>query len=1186
MYLKSIELLGFKSFADKTILTFEPGIIAVVGPNGSGKSNIADAVRWVMGEISAKNLRGGKMEDVIFSGTHSRKPVNFAEVSLTLDNSDKVFPLDFSEVTVTRRVYRSGESEYYINRAQCRLKDIHELFMDTGLGRNGYSIIGQGEIGDIISSKSEDRRGIFEEAAGIAKYRHRKEEAERKLAHTQENLVRIGDIVHELSSQLEPLCQQSEKAKKYLRLREELKVLEINIALREIDKNKKLQEEISENFSLVTEELESLKAATAEQEAELERLGILLEEHDQKIEQARGAYAKAESEVASYIREIEVLKANAEANRQMAKRLESDAAQIEESLCSLNEAKKEILDQLAAKRLAHDKEQAKMSELSAQSAELNEKIAKKNERLDQIKADIIEKLNDAASLKTKTTSLETIKQNFVQRRQALEMQLGSADDEKKRIDELLVKAREQIAKIGQAVKEKTDARKKIQTRQNEMQSEAKKIEEKIKNTEMEYHRKLSRLQMLREMEKEFEGFNRSVKTVLSAWKAGKLSGVHGALSALLDVSSEYVVAIEVALGAALQYVVVDEESDAKAAIELLKRQNKGRVTFLPISSVKGRLLDGVDEIKKQKGYIGIASEVISCDKKYDGIVKNLLGRTVLIDNMDNAIAMSKRFSYRFRIVTLDGEVLNAGGAITGGSVNRATGLLSRADELKRLKDQTETLKKSIEQLRASINGISEEQKTLLSKAIALDNEISALEREQVREQANLEHARQLMEALSKSKESMQRELEQIEKQIYDTNEQIARAINDTTKDEFEIESAKAEAAGYEQELSSLMQEKERLNLSITHQSIQKNSIEKDIASLNLRMQETQSRIDAAESEAKAKRAEIESINAQNQKIVDDISKKSSLANQVQDKMAELSGLIDRLNGERSEAQRRIKEKSPSLKDYRERLFAIKEEQNRLENRRTKAQMEIDNISARLWEDYEITYTTAQEYKKDIASISGASRKASELKKQIRELGNINIDAIEEYKSVRERFDFLTGQINDLTEAKEDLEKLISEIQAKMKKQFEKQFSIIQKHFSEVFVRLFGGGQAQLRLTDPSDVLQSGVEIDVQPPGKKLRGLAPLSGGEKALCAIALLFAILKARPAPFCVFDEIEAALDEPNVYRFADYLKEYSRTTQFIIVTHRRGTMEAASLLYGVTMQERGVSKLLRLELEEAKKL
>lgn len=1186
MYLKSIELCGFKSFADKTVLSFEPGVTAVVGPNGSGKSNVSDAIRWVMGEMSAKNLRGGKMEDVIFAGTQKRKPVGFAEVTLILDNSDKTFALDFSEVSVTRRVYRSGESEYFINRASCRLRDIHELFMDTGLGRDGYSIISQGKIDEIISNKSEERRGIFDEAAGISKFRHRKEEAERKLMHTQDNLVRIGDIVAELSGQLEPLAAQSEKAKTYLKLREELKVLEVNVALLSIDKNKKSLEEIAEKFEIVTRELTGLQTSCDQLDAEAEELAALAQKLEAEMEAGREELNRSQLSVQSLTGETELIRAGIESNRQMAARLAEDAAKVEERAAHAAEMRGQIEAELGEVRGREAEARSQMAALREESAALEASVAQGNQLLDALKADIIEKMNDISVSKTKTASLETFKQSFLERRGALEAELSGIGGEAGRVAELLEAARDGLTAAQQKTEAKRAARAEQAAALEALSSQAAELAAERNSLSGEYNKKASRLHMLREMEKDYEGFYHSVKSVLGASAKGALGGVHGALSSLLDVSGRYVTAIEVALGGALQNVVVETEHDAKAAIEYLKRQRAGRVTFLPVSSVKGRRIDGLAEIQRQQGFVGVASDLIDYDKKYGGIVESLLGRTVVADGIDNAIAMSRRFGYRFRVVTLEGEVLAAGGAMTGGSMGKSTGLLSRADEIKRLEALSAALDGKLRELEERAQAAQAKQGALAEALAQTDEELAQIERDCVRLQADCEHAEALYGAAEKSRAAILSELEQIELQIHDTNEQIAEMINRTTKDEFDIEAAKAQAAEREAGFGSLTEARAALSERMTAQSVALNSLQKDVVSLELRAAEAAELAASARTEAEAKRAEAAAVEEKNAQLLAQIACKNEQIAAERARTGELSQRLEQMGARRAEAQRQAREKTAAGREQRERVYALKEEQNRVDNRRVKAELELENISARLWEDYEITYTTALEYVRDIGPTGAANRRIGELKGSIRGLGNVNVDAIEEYKSVRERYDFLSAQAEDLTQAKRSLQKLIEEMQQTMKKQFSEQFAIIGKHFSEVFIELFGGGRAGVRLTNPDDVLGSGIEIEAQPPGKKLQSLGLLSGGEKAFCAIALLFAILRVRPAPFCVLDEIEAALDEPNVYRFADYLKQYSSGTQFIIITHRRGTMEAAQLLYGVTMQERGVSKLLALQIDDVENL
>lgn len=1188
MYLKSIELSGFKSFADKTILSFEPGITAVVGPNGSGKSNISDAIRWVMGETSAKNLRGGKMEDVIFSGTQKRKPVNIAEVSLTLDNADRELALDYSEVTVSRRVYRSGESEYYINKTQCRLKDIYELFMDTGVGRDGYSIISQGKVDEIISSKSEDRRSIFEEAAGISKYRHRKDEAQRKLGHTQDNLVRLGDIVNELSGQIQPLFNQSEKAKKYLNLREQIKVLEVNIAVESIDKNRKNLEEITKNFNMVTQELEHIKESSVDLEDEIERLGQMAAQYEQQLMQSRDMTANTEIEIKGYAGEVEVLKSSIEANQNMMEHISNDVKRAAERAAELKSAYQELESQLNAQREKYIKAQQNMAQLNAQSDEFNDALTNGNEVINAHKSDMIEKMNGIAVAKANIKSLETFKNSFIERRSTLEKDTLSIDAE---ISAIGAQTQVIVQKIGETQKEYQEqaaSRAGTATNLAAAKEQTHSLSQQLDTVNITYNQKSSRLHMLCDMEKDFEGFAHSVKSVLTAWKGGKLAGlrIHGALSGLMDVKKEYVVAVEIALGGALQNVVVESEADAKAAIEFLKQQRAGRVTFLPISAVNGRIIDGLNEVKSQKGYIGVASEVIDYDKKYDGIVKSLLGRTVLVDNIDNAIAISRKFGYRFRVVTLDGEVLNAGGAMSGGSVNKTTGLLSRANDIKALEGEVLQLQSQINTLKSSMQKHQQSQLSAEEQLASMDEKMRTTEQELVRLRSDAEHSSVLGDAAKRSKDALQAELAQIVEQINSTDSEITHGIDQIARDEQDVEHVKSIIEEKEEGFAALSQKREEISTLVTEHSVMLNSIQKDISALEHRMHETNTQLDAVNRDIALKEANIGELETKSRQILQKIQQKNDQIDSANLQAEQMRAAADELSQERTQVQQQAKELSAQGKDSRERIYALKEEQNRIDNRRTKAEMELENITNRLWDDYEITYTTAQEYKKDIGSISAAAKQAGELKSEIRDLGNVNVDAIEEYKSVKERYDFLSGQVDDLTDAKENLEKLIAGIQEKMQKQFAEQFLIIAEQFSSVFTRLFGGGKAALRLSQPDNVLESGVEIDAQPPGKKLQNLTLLSGGEKAFTAIALLFALLNVRPTPFCVLDEIEAALDEPNVYRFGDYLRDYSKNTQFIMVSHRRGTMEAADLLYGVTMQEQGVSKLLALKIEDVDRL
>ncbi len=1188
MYLKGIELTGFKSFADKTKLTFEPGITSVVGPNGSGKSNISDAIRWVMGEMSAKSLRGSNMQDVIFAGTQTRKPLGFAQVSLTLDNSDRALDIDYSEVTVTRRVYRSGESEYSINGTSCRLRDIHELFMDTGLGRDGYSIIGQGKVNEIISGKADERRYIFDEAAGISKFRHRKDEAERKLFHTQDNLVRINDIVSELSSQLEPLLKQSQKARKYLDLREEMKKLELNVFMQTVDKLKVDMTQTDEKFRLVTDQLLKVESENEKGDEQTNKLNELADSFDAQIEQKHAESAECEVTIKGILGNIELLNSNIESSEKLIERIESEIELHNNKIDEICDLSKVLAEEKESKQNELEELSKKADELQAVLEQLSQNVSDRLQSINALKAEVIERLNDVSAQKSNLASLEAFKKSFIQRREAIEIEKESMGTQLGELEEQLSKSEEEYKKAQVRVSEGKEALSVLEKQADEIGKKTSSLKAEIENKNSSLSKGLSQLNMLREMERDFEGFAKSVKGVLTAHEQGRLGGakIYGALSSLVNVEKKYVTAIEALLGGALQNVVVESEDDAKIAIDYLKTNHMGRVTFLPVSSVSGRELDNKKEISAHKGYVGIASELVESNARYKGIIQSLLGRCVVVDSMDNAISMSKKFGYKFRVATLDGELFNAGGSITGGSMNKSTGILSRASQIKTLEQNTAKEKKELDVLNRQNSELEKSLEAVLAQIKGTDVLVRTAEQEAVRAGAQLEHVKQSVEAKKQSGVSMESELVVLNEQISDTNEQLATLINAITKDEFEIEGKNEQAQKAEEELLALEQEKNEAQDNISEQNIILMGMKKDISTYEYRISECEAQTTDIKAQIESKKNDISEITAKNEDTRAAILENEKKIQEEKEKSEQINAQISELVDERDKTRARVRETLDENKQIRETMYALKEEQNRIDNKRMKIEAELDTISAKMWEEYEVTYISAKEYETDIGSVSAAKSRVSELKGSIRALGNVNVDAIEEYANVRERYDFLSTQQKDLQEAKQSLEKLIESIQEKMKVQFKAQFEIINSKFSATFSELFGGGRAELRLTDPGDILGSGVEIDAQPPGKKLQNLSLLSGGEMAFTAIALLFAILKVRPTPFCVLDEIEAALDESNVYRFSDYVRKYSDKTQFVLVTHRRGTMEAADLLYGVTMQEKGVSKLLTLKLDEALKI
>jgi len=1185
MYLKSLEIHGFKSFADKITIEFGEGITSIVGPNGSGKSNISDAVRWVMGEQSVKSLRGSKMEDVIFAGTQSRKPLGFAEVSLTIDNSDMALPIECSEVTVTRRVYRSGESEYFINKSMCRLKDIHELFMDTGLGKDGYSIIGQGKIDEILSTKSEDRRLIFEEAAGITKYRYRKEEAGKKLELTQENLTRLKDIINELEMQIGPLQQQSEKARKYLDLREELKVLEVNVFLDLIERLKKSLDEVTEQYENINSQLRQDEMLLQTMENDLEHLYHQAKDCDTSIEQIRNMIHENKTNQEKAKNDINLLENNIKYNLELMDKINTEIYNIINKISMLDDEiheKQVVIEEL---KTFYKCLKDNIQELEKRNQTIMDAIEAENNDIEALKSEIIEKMNKVSELKVKQNSLKVLENNFLSRKEIINNEITTKKGQLIELNNRIMNLKEECNQKQKEILCKKDAL-------NELRSSRVQVHNQYENLNAEknrlislYKEKSSKKTLLEEMEKDYEGYSKSVKSILLEWQNGELKhlNIHGPVSQLIRVPQKYVTAIEIALGAAMQNIVVDSEQDAKSAIEFLKRGHLGRATFLPISSVHGKILDDPnDRIKSFPGYLGIASELVSYDPLYSGIINSVLGRVVVVENIDVGISMAKKFGYQFRIVTLEGDVLNPGGSLSGGSINKVSSFLSRANEI-------EALDKESRQIQKTVTEVSSEIETTLSKLKDIDNKITVeeqclkeMEGMIIKAESDLKHNMSLKENTETELQTLTNEEIQIDEQIRDLRNEIAFIIEDIIQLEKTVKSTEQLVMDKQASYKNVLETKEKLSEEVMEKKMQLNSMAKDldlyterIAAFEKEKQELLQNKTQKEEEGKFLQEKNVAMNAQ-------ISKKKQIIKCLEEKANTLDAELQKKLDIKKETESNIGQCQLDIKQQRERILVTQEEHRRLENKKTRIELELENSINKLWEEYELTFTTASEYKKDIGNILQAQKRINHIKNEIKALGNINIDAIEEYKNVKERLEFLNAQRNDLEEAKASLIKIIDDMVALMKKQFAEQFKIINTCFNEVFVELFGGGKAELKLTSPENILESGVEIEVQPPGKKLQNLMLLSGGEKAFTAIALLFAILKVRPTPFCILDEIEAALDDVNVYRFAQYLKQFSKKTQFIIVTHRRGTMEAADVLYGVTMQEQGVSKLLSLKIDE----
>ena len=1185
MYLKALEIQGFKSFPDKTVLNFGEDITAIVGPNGSGKSNVSDAIRWVMGEQSSKSLRGAKMEDVIFGGTEKRSQMGFAQVTLVLDNTEHIFPrMEESEVAVTRRYYRSGESEYYINKQSVRLRDVNELFMDTGMGREGYSIVGQGKIDEILSVKSADRREIFEEAAGISKFRHRKEETERKLERTEENLVRINDKIAELELQVGPLRSQAEKAKKYLILRDELRTLEISVWLENLDKIKTDSIKLNTDYALAQQELERANAALDELYAASEQFAEKAHANDMEQERLRTECAELDAKRSEEDAAVAVLRTGIEHNRASIERVENDLRDQSgraESLTAQIAAKHARIEELAAQTAELEEE---LRAFLAQAEELARTAGEAGSEVEALRAKEALAASDAADCRADVSAMNAGLAELAERRAALEAESESVDGqltEKRRAASASRRALEEAQEEADAVR-------------NIISGHTLKMEGRVKREEtarqksidltMEKNNLDSRIHLLSEMEKEYEGFNKAVRLIMQAAEKNALRGVHGPVANLMTTDKRYAVAIEIALGAGMQNVVVDREEDAKSAINFLKQRDGGRATFLPLTAIRGDVLREAG-VEREYGYVGVASQLVQFDQRYAEIFNNLLGRTVVVEDMDCGIAIARKYSNRFRIVTLDGQVLNRGGSMTGGSVSRSAGILSRANELKELTARREAL---TEKLDAALREADEAKRDLNAAQYELD---VAREQQRGAEDAVLRLTGEkkqydmLLESLRARESDIAAELESITARTAELKKAAAAREEEIKKHEAEAARCRAESEEKLAGQNELQRDSAHLGDEIAARkstlagfTAERETTERALGDLETLAQQMRGDEDGRRALIEDYRAKIK---AAEEEIAQHDAVTASLRADAEKRRAELAELAEAkltLEGERSANDRRYRE-------CNELLSQTQAAAGRLEQKRVTAAMEEKQILDKLWESYELSHSAAQEQRIELESVPKASRRINELKREINGLGNVNVGAIEEFDRVNTRYTYLTGQRDDVEKAKEELLGVIENITSEMTVIFKEQFALIRESFQETFLELFGGGKATLELEDENAVLDCGIEIKVQPPGKALKTLSLLSGGEKAFVAIALYFAILKVHPTPFCVMDEIEAALDEPNVIRVAHYMRRICDKTQFIVITHRRGTMEAADVLYGVTMQERGVSKVLTINMNDMAK-
>lgn len=1186
MFLKALEMQGFKSFPDKTVLEFNKGVTAVVGPNGSGKSNISDAVRWVLGEQSTKNLRGSKMEDVIFDGTDIRKAKGFAEVTLRLDNKDRTLQNDNDEVSVTRRYFRSGESEYLINGESSRLRDINELFMDTGLGRDGYSIVGQGRIADMVSSKTGDRREMLEEAAGISHFRYRRADATKRLKQAEENLVRLRDILTELETRVGPLKTQSEKAQKFIVLAEERKDLEIGIWLNTIDRtNDRLREQdhkisTSEvNYKQAEDELVAIEEKIDSAAQEIKNINI-------KIEEIRAQSSVSDEQISALETQLKVEENSILHNNETIERLKKDKSDENETEQHLDERirdAEQAIEQAKAQVTALENE---MSELTAREESFKSDNAIFSDMAQKLSAETsafsVELADCRVLSETANSSVEEIKNRI----SAIDSTLGGRQEvylkykkSHEQAQEALKKCEDEINSINNSIDGYT-------LRLESRGKKASDCESLLFEKERELHKTEDRIRILFDLEKSMEGYSGAIKAVIREQQRGALRGIHGPLSQLITVKDKYSTAIETALGAAVQNIVTETESDAKRAINFLKTSHSGRATFLPISAIKGRALTekGLDD---EFGYVNMASELVETDSKYREIIKSLLGRTVVCDDLDCAVAIAKKYTYRFKIVTLDGQVINAGGSMTGGSRTQNAGILSRGNEIEKLTKGLEAMKNEMASLQSDFKQLSEDKAAALADLEGAQGDLLRKNEEKIRLQGDLKLAKEQLDTVSGGVGELAEEKQTLQKRIDTITENAANAVVRVKELNELIAKNESELEKLTGDRENIVAMREELSEKASQLSLKIMSLNKDIETNTDTLVHLNARKQGHTGKAEVLDSEIARINEKNEQLsqnienlslnIEELKKGSSASRQ------EIDALIESRDGyEKQQSDLRLLERSKTVE--REQLG---NELARLEEKKVAMRKEYDELSAKLYDEYQLTRREAAALDIKIDDYQQAGKRLSELKAQIKALGSVNVSAIDEYKEVSERYEFMSKQIADVEKSKNELNKLIYDLTGKMAAQFRESFNKINAHFGETFSELFGGGKAELRLENELDLLECDIEIKVQPPGKNVKNIDLLSGGEKAISAIALLFAILKVTPAPFCIFDEVEAALDDVNVSRYASYVRRMTKNTQFILISHRRGTMEEADVLYGVTMQEKGVSKLLELKTAEmAKKL
>ena len=1187
MYLKRIEIQGFKSFAEKIGMDFERGVTCIVGPNGSGKSNISDCIRWVLGEQSAKSLRGGKMEDVIFAGTENRKSMGFARVSIILDNQDESLPIDYSEVIITRRLYRSGESEFLINNNQCRLKDIHELLMDTGIGKDGYSIIGQGRVDEILSTKSEDRRAVFEEAAGIVKYKTRKNESLKKLKETSDNIERINDTVEVLKGQLDPLEKQSIKAKKYLELSEELKEAEVLSYIDRIGKayeqKKQIEVEYEESLSLVTKQEMELKKEEDTYNSENQKL----QEIDKRLEETKNIFYKSEGKLSEFAYQIKVDEEKINSASLNIFRLKDEVRKLNDEVLDKEKDQKSKKDKLKKMKEKESETEKKLEDEEKKLNNVLDNLNDKQNEMERLNNSYLEKLNEKTITTNCISNAENLLQSIKEKKQELEKELNQDKDKVSFFNKDLEAVCNKIKNSQDLLIKESDRAKEIELLVKDLEKKYEDNTKLLNDTVVNINSNISKSKILKDLEDNFEGYTRSVKNVLKLIEKNDKfkKGVYGVLLKLITVPKELETAIEVALGNALQYIVTDTENEAKNIIEYLKKNNLGRATFLPISSVEGREFekDLMNKIESTKGFVGFGSKVISYDYKYYNIILSFLGKVVIVSDLQSGIEMAKKFKHKFKIVTKKGEFLTVGGAITGGSLNKETGILARGRQIEELEKIILDNKQKEKELRNELENIdmdlsNKKQELLRCRKDQKDYEIALLKDMSLKER--------IEDDMKNHKSNLEKKIKEKEDILEEENETKEKYENDKRRLcelEKEMEDIQIGVSKNKEKHKSKLRERENLQGRVMQMKIDLNKVIDSIQSVSNFIQMDDDNINRLKTDIAKKTKEREEYQNTTEALNKDIE---MLRKKLEDESKNKDGMsqkIQEIEKEKEDKAKYIEKSFLNLSNINKNIVVLKEEFTRVSNKKEKVEDDINCLKDRLWEDYELTYQNAISLNKD-SSKKVSMKRINDLKTSIKDLGDVNVLAIEEYKKVKEHYEFMINQKSDMEKSVQNLKKVISEITQVMKEQFITQFKIINENFNVVFNELFEGGRAKLVLEDENNVLESGIQIQVQPPGKKLQNMMLLSGGERAFTAIALLFAIIKLRPAPFCILDEIEAALDDANVYKFAEYIRRHVDFSQFILITHRKGTMESADTIYGVTMKEKGVSKIVSLKLDQLK--